>query len=229
MLGELRKSVASANLELVRRGLVLYTFGNVSGVSRRDALVVIKPSGVSYERMSADDMVVTDLAGVVVAGALRPSVDLATHLMLYQSFPSIGAVVHTHSEYATIWAQAARAIPALGTTHADYFNGPVPVTRALTDKEIEDDYVRNTGAVIAECLGNCDPLSVPAALVAGHGPFCWGRTPEDAVRNAVILEAIARMAFHTVVLAPAVKPISSALLSRHFDRKHGTAASYGQD
>jgi L-ribulose-5-phosphate 4-epimerase len=214
---------------VVRRGLVLYTFGNVSGISREDGLVVIKPSGVSYDRMTADDMVVTDLDGHVVWGELRPSSDLATHLHLYKSFPSIGGVVHTHSEFATIWAQARRPIPPLGTTHADYFYGQIPATRELTDDEIGRDYVHATGVAIVECFGNRDPMEVPAALVADHGPFCWGRTPDDAVHNAVVLEAVARMAFHTVALQPDKTGVAQALLDRHYFRKHGAAATYGQD
>jgi L-ribulose-5-phosphate 4-epimerase len=228
MLAQLREQVLEANREVVRRGLVLYTFGNVSGISREDSLVVIKPSGVSYERMTADDMVVTDLDGNVVWGELRPSSDLATHLHLYRSFPVIGGVVHTHSEFATIWAQARRSIPPMGTTHADYFYGPVPATRELTADEIDRDYVHATGVAITECFGNRDPMEVPAALVADHGPFCWGRTPDDAVHNAVVLEAVARMAFHTIALQPAKTGIPQALLDRHYLRKHGATATYGQ-
>jgi Ribulose-5-phosphate 4-epimerase and related epimerases and aldolases len=228
MLRELREKVLEANLEVVRRGLVLYTFGNVSGIDRAENLVVIKPSGVPYERMRADDLVVTDLEGRQVWGEMRPSSDLATHLHLYRSFSEIGGVVHTHSEFATAWAQARRAIPPLGTTHADYFHGPVPVTRELTAEEIEKDYVRATGVAIAECFGNRDPLEVPAALVADHGPFCWGRTPDEAVHNAVVLEAVARMANYTLSLSPEKTGISQTLLDRHYFRKHGAAATYGQ-
>ncbi|HZH50855.1 MAG TPA: L-ribulose-5-phosphate 4-epimerase [Microvirga sp.] len=228
MLRQLREQVLEANLEVVRRGLVLYTFGNVSGISRENNLVVIKPSGVPYERMTADDLVVTDLDGKVVWGDLRPSSDLATHLHLYRSFSQIGGVVHTHSEYATAWAQARRPIPPLGTTHADYFYGPVPVTRELTPQEIEQDYVRATGVAIAECFGNRDPMEAPAALVADHGPFCWGKSPEDAVHNAVVLETIARMAMYTLSLQPERSGISQALLDRHYFRKHGQTATYGQ-
>ncbi|MBA1157533.1 L-ribulose-5-phosphate 4-epimerase [Microvirga sp. Marseille-Q2068] len=225
---QLREQVLEANLEVVRRGLVLYTFGNVSGISRDDNLVVIKPSGVPYERMKADDLVVTDLEGKVVWGELRPSSDLDTHIHLYKAFPEIGGVVHTHSEYAVAWAQAGRPIPALGTTHADYFYGPVPVTRELTADEIKNDYVRATGVAIAEAFGNRDPMEVPAALVAGHGPFAWGRTPDDAVHNAVVLEAVARMAMYTFSLQPNAQGVSQALLDRHYFRKHGAAATYGQ-
>jgi L-ribulose-5-phosphate 4-epimerase len=228
MLKALREQVLEANLDLVKGGLVLYTFGNVSGINRDDGLVVIKPSGVPYEKMTAGDMVVTDLDGTKVFGELKPSSDLATHLLLYKSFPKVGGVVHSHSEFATIWAQAARAIPALGTTHADYFHGPVPVTRQLTDAEIKGDYVHNTGVVIVEALGNQDPMSMPAALVAGHGPFCWGADAAAAVHNAIVLESVARMALHTMNLRPDSTGVSQALLDRHYFRKHGAAATYGQ-
>ena len=227
MLADMRARVLEANLELVRRGLVLYTFGNASALSRADGLVVIKPSGVAYDAMTADDMVIVDLDGALVEGALRPSVDLMTHLALYRAFPGVGGVVHTHSEYATVWAQAGRPIPALGTTHADYFSSEVPITRVLTDEEIADDYVGATGAVIAEAVIR-DPLATPAALVAGHGPFCWGATVEAAVENAVVLETVARMALNTMMLAPQARGVSKALLDRHYLRKHGAAASYGQ-
>jgi L-ribulose-5-phosphate 4-epimerase len=228
MLKALREQVLEANLDLVKGGLVLYTFGNVSGIDRDQGLVAIKPSGVPYERMKADDIVITDLTGKRIYGEMRPSSDLDTHLLLYRNFDRIGGVVHSHSEYATIWAQAARAIPALGTTHADYFHGPVPVTRPLTDAEIERDYVLNTGVVIVEALGNKDPMSMPAALVAGHGPFCWGKDAADAVHNAVVLESVARMAVHTMALQPDMHGISQALLDRHYFRKHGAKATYGQ-
>jgi L-ribulose-5-phosphate 4-epimerase len=228
MLKALREQVLEANLDLVKGGLVLYTFGNVSGIDRDQGMVAIKPSGVPYDKMKADDIVITDIAGKRVYGEMRPSSDLDTHLLLYRSFDRIGGVVHSHSEYATIWAQAARAIPALGTTHADYFHGPVPVTRPLTDAEIERDYVLNTGVVIVEALGNKDPMSMPAALVAGHGPFCWGKDAADAVHNAVVLESVARMAVHTMALQPGTRGISQALLDRHYFRKHGARATYGQ-
>jgi L-ribulose-5-phosphate 4-epimerase len=228
MLKALREQVLETNLDLVKGGLVLYTFGNVSGIDRAQGLVAIKPSGVSYEKMTSDDIVVTDLDGKKVYGDMRPSSDLDTHLLLYKSFPGIGGVVHSHSEYATVWAQAARPIPALGTTHADYFHGPVPVTRALTDAEIEGDYVLNTGVVIVETIGNRDPMSMPAALVAGHGPFCWGKDAADAVHNAVVLESVARMAVYTMALRPDTLGISRSLLDRHYFRKHGAKATYGQ-
>ncbi|MGC9951313.1 MAG: L-ribulose-5-phosphate 4-epimerase [Bryobacteraceae bacterium] len=228
MLEELRIQVLEANLELVRRGLVLYTFGNASGISRADGLVAIKPSGVPYEGMRPEDLVITDLDGRVVEGTLRPSSDLATHLVLYRSFPAIGGVVHTHSRYATSWAQARRAIPCLGTTHADYFRGPVPVTRAMSPKEIEAAYEANTGEVIARHFAGGDPMEMPAVLVAGHGPFCWGPSAAEAAHNAVILEYVAEMAYYSVRLAEAPKELDSAHRDKHFLRKHGVSAYYGQ-
>jgi L-ribulose-5-phosphate 4-epimerase len=228
MLEELRAQVLEANLELVRRGLVLYTFGNASGISRADGLVAIKPSGVPYEGMRPEDLTVTDLDGRIVEGKLRPSSDLATHLALYRSFPAIGGVVHTHSRFATSWAQARRPIPCLGTTHADYFRGPVPVTRAMSAAEIEAAYEANTGEVIARHFAGGDPMEMPAVLVAGHGPFCWGATAAEAAHNAVILEYVAEMAFYSVTLAEAPKELAPAHLDKHFLRKHGVSAYYGQ-
>jgi L-ribulose-5-phosphate 4-epimerase len=228
MLEALRERVLEANLDLVRSGLVVATFGNVSGIDRDHGLVAIKPSGVRYDQMTADSMVVTDLEGKVVFGDLKPSSDLGTHLLLYKSFPTVGGIVHSHSEFATIWAQAGLPIPALGTTHADYFHGPVPVTRELSEQEIGGDYVGNTGAVIVEAFGNKDPMAVPAALVAGHGPFCWGGDAAAAVHNAVILESVARMALYTTLLHPGRPGVSQALLDRHYFRKHGAVATYGQ-
>lgn len=228
MLEELRRQVLEANLEIVRRGLVLYTFGNVSGIDRQTGLVAIKPSGVSYETMKPEDMVVTDLDGKIVEGSLRPSSDLGTHLLLYREFPSIGAVVHTHSEYATAWAQAGRSIPALGTTHADYFHGPVPVTDELSADDIAGDYVHNTGLAIVRRFRNLDPDATPAVLVAGHAPFCWGKTAADAAHHAVVLEAVARMAYYTLTLRPECSGVSQTLLDRHYFRKHGASATYGQ-
>lgn len=228
MLEQLRTQVLEANLEIVRRGLVLYTFGNASGIDRQSGLVAIKPSGVPYETMQPSDLVVTDLEGKVVEGPLRPSSDLATHLHLYREFPSIGGVVHTHSEYATAWAQAGLPIPAYGTTHADYFYGPVPVTEELTDEEIGGDYVLNTGFAITRRFQGLDPAAVPGVLVRGHAPFVWGKTPADAAHNAVVLEAVARMGYFTATLNSSCKGVSQALLDRHYFRKHGTKATYGQ-
>ena len=233
MLDGLRAEVLEANLELVRRGLVLYTFGNASGIDRKTGLVAIKPSGVPYETMKASDLVITDLDGKIVEGELRPSSDLATHLLLYREFPGIGGVVHTHSEYATAWAQAGREIPAYGTTHADYFYGPVPLTDELTDEEVGGDYVLNTGHAIVRRFrtpsGSLDPLAVPGVLVRGHAPFAWGKTPTDAAHNAVVLEAVARMAYYTATLNAACEGVSQALLDRHYFRKHGAKATYGQE
>jgi L-ribulose-5-phosphate 4-epimerase len=228
MLEELRKQVLEANLELVRRGLVLYTFGNASGIARAEGLVAIKPSGVPYESMRPEDLVITDLDGRIVEGTLRPSSDLDTHLVLYRAFPGIGGVVHTHSRYATSWAQARRAIPCLGTTHADYFRGPVPVTRAMSPEEIESAYEANTGEVIASHLAGGDAMQVPAVLVAGHGPFCWGTSAAEAAHNAVILEYVAEMAYYSVRLAEAPRELHPAHRDKHFLRKHGVTAYYGQ-
>jgi L-ribulose-5-phosphate 4-epimerase len=224
----LRQQVLEANLELVRRGLVLFTFGNVSGISRSEGLVAIKPSGVAYEGMTAVDMVITDLDGRVVEGELRPSSDLPTHLELYNRFPTIGGVAHTHSEFATAWAQAQLAIPCFGTTHADYFHGSVPVTACLAPDEIASNYERNTGIAICRLFDNLNPDDVPAALVAGHGPFCWGSSATGAAHIALILEAVARMAYYTVGISAHAAPISRELHSKHFLRKHGANAYYGQ-
>jgi L-ribulose-5-phosphate 4-epimerase len=228
VLEALRTEVLEANLELVRRGLVIYTFGNASGVSREHGLVVIKPSGVPYERMTPADMVVTDLDGRIVEGTLRPSTDLATHVALYRAFPSIGGVAHTHSRHATAWAQARCEIPCFGTTHADYFHGPVPVTEALTPEEIDAGYEANTGVAIIRLLQGRDPLGCPAALVAGHAPFCWGESVTEAAHNAVIVEELAAMAWQTLTINPQAVAISEALRDKHHFRKHGPAATYGQ-
>jgi L-ribulose-5-phosphate 4-epimerase len=230
LLKKLREEVLEANLELVKRGLVLYTFGNASGVDREQGLVVIKPSGVDYDELKPEHMVVTDLWGKTVEGELRPSSDLETHTLLYREFLEIGAVVHTHSEFATSFAQAGLAIPAFGTTHADYFYGPVPVTPPLTDEAIGGRYVHETGLAIVEKFkgAGIDPLAVPACLVNGHAPFCWGRTAHDAAHNAVVLEAVARMAFRTLSLEANCIGVSQALLDRHYFRKHGKDATYGQ-
>jgi len=227
-LKTLREEVLQANLELVRRGLVLFTFGNASGISRQDGLVAIKPSGVDYDTMKPEDLVVVDLDGKTVEGNLRPSSDLPTHLILYKSFPAIGGVAHTHSRSATSWAQAQRPIPCFGTTHADYFHGPVPVTRPLTAGEIRGDYEYNTGFSIVRCIGKKDPLHIPGVLVAGHAPFCWGKTPADAAHNAVLVEEIATMALYTLTANPKARPISKVLHEKHFFRKHGATAYYGQ-
>ncbi|HXB69195.1 MAG TPA: L-ribulose-5-phosphate 4-epimerase [Candidatus Acidoferrales bacterium] len=228
MLEALRAEVLEANLELVRRGLVVYTFGNASGVSRESGLVVIKPSGVPYEKMTAADMVITDLEGRVVEGNLRPSSDLATHAALYRAWPGIGGVVHTHSRHATAWAQAGREIPCFGTTHADYFHGPVPVTEHLTREEIESAYEANTGVAIIRRMEGLDPLGCPAVLVAGHAPFCWGKSVTDAAHTAAIVEELAAMAWQTITINPAARPISEHLRDKHYFRKHGATAYYGQ-
>jgi L-ribulose-5-phosphate 4-epimerase len=224
----LREEVLEANLELVRRGLVLYTFGNASGIARDEGLVLIKPSGVPYEKMKPKHLVVTDLNGKVVEGELRPSSDLPTHVALYNAFPNIGGVVHTHSEYATAWAQARREIPCLGTTHADYFHGPVPVTEPMAADEIAREYELNTGAAIVRAFKGKNPDSLPGVLVANHGPFAWGPTATAAAHNAVVLESLARMALFTTILSRDLPPISSALHDKHYLRKHGSTAYYGQ-
>jgi L-ribulose-5-phosphate 4-epimerase len=231
LLKKLREEVLEANLELVKRGLVLYTFGNASGVDREQGLVVIKPSGVDYDELKPEHMVVTDLEGRIVEGTLKPSSDLDTHTLLYREFLEIGAVVHTHSEFATSFAQAGMPIPAFGTTHADYFYGPVPVTPPLSDEAIGGRYVHETGmAIVARFReGGIDPLAVPACLVNGHAPFVWGRTAHDAAHNAVVLEAVARMAYRTISLTANVEGVSQALLDRHYFRKHGAKATYGQE
>jgi L-ribulose-5-phosphate 4-epimerase len=228
MLDELRKQVLEANLELVRRGLVLYTFGNASGIARDEGLVAIKPSGVPYEGMRPEDLVLTDLSGRVVEGSLRPSSDLDTHLELYRTFPQIGGVVHTHSRFATVWAQAGREIPCLGTTHADYFRGAVPVTEPMAKHEIHSGYELNTGKAIVRRFAFLDPQEFPAVLVTGHGPFCWGRTAHDAAHTAVVLEHIAEMAYLSMTLNQSLVALDAALIDKHFLRKHGTKAYYGQ-
>lgn len=228
MLQRLREEVLEANLELVRRGLVLYTFGNASGIAREEGLVVIKPSGVPYEQMKPEHLVVTDLNSEIVEGELKPSSDLPTHLALYNHFAQIGGVAHTHSEYATAWAQARKPIPCFGTTHADYFHGPVPVTSDMTDQEIADDYEKNTGHAIIRSLGKTNALATPGVLVAHHGPFAWGRDAASAAHNAVILESIARMAYFTLGINPAAQPVGTELHDKHYLRKHGKDAYYGQ-
>ncbi len=228
LLKTLREEVLDANLELVRRGLVLYTFGNVSGMDRGEGLVAIKPSGVPYEELTPAHIVVSDLEGKIVEGTLRPSSDLPTHLALYKRFSTIGGVAHTHSEFATAWAQAETSIPCLGTTHADYFHGPVPVTERLSSHEIAGDYELSTGEAICRKFARLDPEAIPAVLVAGHAPFCWGKNARDAAHVAVILEYVARMAHHTLTIKADCRPLARELHDKHFLRKHGRNAYYGQ-
>jgi L-ribulose-5-phosphate 4-epimerase len=229
VLEKLKEQVCEANLQLVREGLVVQTWGNVSGIDRQSGYVVIKPSGVSYDEMRPEHMVVIRLdSGQALEGQLRPSSDTPTHLELYRAFPSIGAIVHTHSLYATAWAQAQREIPALGTTHADYFNGPIPCTRFLSDEEIQSDYEWNTGRVLVERFAELDSSQMPAALVAGHAPFVWGPSVRKAVENAIVLEYVARLASETFQLNADIASLRSALLDKHFFRKHGPGAYYGQ-
>lgn len=228
MLEDLRQAVLAANLELPKRGLVQYTWGNVSGIDRAAGLVVIKPSGVPYAELTADDLIVLDLDGRVVEGELRPSSDAKTHLVLYRAFPTIGGVAHTHSTAATAWAQARLPVPCQGTTHADDFAGPVPCTRNLRPEEIAGDYEREVGNVIVETVGGRDPLRIPAALVASHGPFTWGRDPAEAVYHSVLLELVSELAWRAAILRPGVAEMDDVLRARHFERKHGPAAYYGQ-
>jgi L-ribulose-5-phosphate 4-epimerase len=237
LLESLRNEVLRANQEIARRGLAPHTFGNASGIERSDIartgqgpLIVIKPSGVDYATMTPADLVVTDLDGEIVEGKLRPSSDLDTHTLLYREFPQIGGIVHTHSEFATSWAQAGRAIPCFGTTHADYFHGPVPVTEPLSAAEVEEAYVRNTGAVIARLFQqqNLDPIAVPGVLVAGHAPFTWGKSPSEAVEHADVLEYIARLAFRSALLGASEAGIPKHVSEHHYLRKHGPKATYGQ-
>jgi L-ribulose-5-phosphate 4-epimerase len=227
-LAKLREQVLEANLDLVRKGLVLSTFGNASGVARKEGLIVIKPSGVPYDRMKPKDLVVTDLQGQMVEGKLRPSSDLPTHAALYRAFPAIGGIAHTHSEYATAWAQARKPIPCLGTTHADYFHGAIPLTEVMSDDEINGEYEENTGTVIIRAFKGLDPMTTPAVLVANHGPFAWGANPHEAAENAWMLEAAARMAYLTVTVNADATALGKTLHDRHFLRKHGKKAYYGQ-
>jgi L-ribulose-5-phosphate 4-epimerase len=227
MLEKLKNDVFRASLELVEKGLVIHTWGNVSGRDKESGFIVIKPSGVSYDLMKPEHMVVIDQDGKVIEGKFKPSTDAPTHLLLYSTYKSLGGVVHTHSSYATSWAQAGRAIPPFGTTHADHYYGEVPCTRLLTKEETETEYEINTGKIIVERMGDIDPLTVPSVLVNGHGPFCWGTDAENAVYNAIALEEIAKMAFYTVLLGK-TEPISQYLLDKHFNRKHGSDAYYGQ-
>ncbi len=226
-INELKESVCKANLDLVRHGLVILTFGNASGFLREKGLVVIKPSGVSYDNLKASDMVVVDLNGNIVEGDLNPSSDTPTHIEIYKSYPDVKGVVHTHSSWATIWAQAGKSIPAQGTTHADHFYGDIPCTRLMNPDEIKSGYEKNTGKVIVECLGDTNPLEMPAVLVNNHGPFTFGKDVESAVINAVALEEIAKTAYHTHQLGNTA-PINKDLLNKHFQRKHGPGKYYGQ-
>lgn len=230
MLESLKELVCKANLELPKYGLVTFTWGNVSGVDRESGLMVIKPSGVEYDNMTAEDMVVVSLeTGEKVEGKWKPSSDTATHVALYNAFPEIGGIVHTHSRWATSFAQAGRGIPAYGTTHGDYFYGEIPCTRKMTPEEIGGEYEKETGSVIIETFRGIDENTIPAVLVNSHGPFSWGTDPENAVHNAVVLEELAFMALQTETLNPDIKPMQQELLDKHFLRKHGKNAYYGQD
>ena len=229
MLEQLKQCVLEANLLLPKHGLVTFTWGNVSGIDRTNGLVVIKPSGVDYEGMNAEDMVVVDLEGTVVEGKWKPSSDTATHLELYKAFPECGGIVHTHSRWATSFAQAGREIPALGTTHGDYFYGAIPCTRPMTDEEIQGEYEKETGTVIIETFSGKNPADIPGVLVYSHGPFAWGKDPQNAVHNAVVMEEVAFMAFHAMALQPDLNPMQQTLLDRHYLRKHGKNAYYGQN
>ena len=228
MLEDLKKEVCAANLSLVEHKVVIFTWGNVSAIDKESGLIVIKPSGVEYSKMKPEDMVVVDIDGNIVEGKMKPSTDLPTHLELYKAFQDIGGVVHTHSINATAWAQAGRGIPFYGTTHADYFHGAVPCTRALTDSEISGEYEKNTGLVIVETIGEEPPLTLPGALVKSHGVFSWGKNAGNAVHNAVVIEAVAEMAFKTELINPNVSSPSEKLLNKHYLRKHGKNAYYGQ-
>jgi L-ribulose-5-phosphate 4-epimerase len=225
---DLKKRICQANLDLPRYGLVVFTWGNVSGIDREAGIMAIKPSGVEYSELTPDKIVLLDLNGKIVEGDLRPSSDTPTHLELYRQFKSLGGVCHTHSTNATMWAQARREIPCFGTTHADHFYGSIPVTDLMTPQEIQGDYEANTGSVIVRRFKNLDPMQIPAVLVAGHGPFTWGKTPQASVENAVVLEEVARMAFGTLAINPQAGPIAQVLLDKHYLRKHGKNAYYGQ-
>jgi L-ribulose-5-phosphate 4-epimerase len=229
MYEDLKKAVCDANIELHKQGLVIYSWGNVSGIDRAKGIVAIKPSGVSYDKLTADQIVLVDLNGEIVEGDLKPSSDTPTHLELYRNFYAIGGICHAHSISATIWAQANREIPCLGTTHADYFHGPIPVTEPMTEDEIKGDYELNTGKAIVRRFAEINPMQVPAVLVANHGPFAWGQSADSAVEAMVVLEEIATMAIDTLMINPSQNQISKALLDRHYFRKHGENAYYGQE
>lgn len=228
MLEELKEKVFDANIELVRQNLVIYTWGNVSGIDREKGYVVIKPSGVDYDGMKASDMVVVDLDGNIIEGHYRPSSDTPTHLVLYREYDKMGGIVHTHSKWAVAYAQAGTPITAFGTTHADYFYNDIPCTRALTKEEIESEYEKNTGNVIVEALKGTDVMATPAVLVKNHGPFAWGKDPANAVYNATVMEHVADMAFHTRMINPDAPRVDQYLLDKHYNRKHGANAYYGQ-
>ena len=227
MVEELKEKVFKTNLDLVKHGLVIFTWGNVSAIDREKGLVVIKPSGVSYETMKASDMVVLDLQGNILEGTLKPSSDTPTHLVLYNAFPEIGGIVHTHSTYATSWAQAGRDIPNIGTMHADYFSDAIPCTRQMTRQEIEGEYEKETGNVIVERFKNLNPVHIPGVLVENHGPFSWGKNADDAVHNAVVMEQVAKMAYISYGINPQLT-MNKHLITKHFHRKHGPNAYYGQ-
>jgi len=225
----LRKTVCDANIELQKHKLVIYSWGNVSGIDRSAGVIAIKPSGVAYDDLTPDKIVLLDMDANIIEGTLKPSSDTPTHLELYRNFPAVGGICHTHSPNATVWAQACREIPCFGTTHADFFYGPVPVTEVMTEDTIRSDYELNTGKAIVRRFADLDPLKIPAVLVANHGPFTWGRTPAAAVESNVVLEQIAEMALGTITINPKQDKISRALLDKHFLRKHGKNAYYGQD
>jgi len=228
MLRELKQAVLKANLELPKRGLVTFTWGNVSGIDRKTNLIVIKPSGVAYDELKLEDLVVVDINGNQIEGKLKPSSDTPTHLVIYRNFKEVGGVVHTHSRWATSWSQSGKGIPAYGTTHADYFYGEIPCTRYMNDNEINGAYEEETGNVIVETFEGKNPIYIPGVLVNNHGPFTWGKDADEAVHNAVVLEEVAMMAFNTCQLTPGIKEIDKVLLDKHFLRKHGTNSYYGQ-
>jgi len=228
MYEQLKQSVCEANLQLQKHQLIIFSWGNVSAIDRASGIIAIKPSGVSYDSLSPDKIVLLDLNGKVIEGSLNPSSDTPTHLELYRNFETIGGICHTHSAFATMWAQACREIPCFGTTHADYFYGPIPVTKPMTKAQIESDYELNTGKVIVKRFAKLDPLQIRAVLVANHGPFTWGKTASESVEAAVVLEQVAKMAFGTICINPRQKKISQVLLDKHYLRKHGKTAYYGQ-